>query len=173
MSVYKGMQPRISIERLRLVSKARLARGKIRTASASDGVVDLAAAAELGLIENKGLIALLPEKIHARARKLLNANTLQPVKAKASTLEGTHRKKTEAKWVQKALATVIGPLYYEERRSAGVLLTNILKRQRFAKWVMVQMANDTSQLNKRLTRAGYAEICGLKRGQQWWERCLS
>ena len=45
---------------LRLVSASRLRKGLVRVASSSDGVVDMAAAVELGLINNEGIVVLTP-----------------------------------------------------------------------------------------------------------------
>ena len=55
----------------RLVSASRLRKGLVRVASSSDGVVDMAAAVELGLINDEGIVALIPTKTRIRARKLL------------------------------------------------------------------------------------------------------
>ncbi len=156
----------------RLVSKARLRKGLVRSASASDGIVDLAAAAELGLIENAGLVALLPEETRIRARRLLKANTVLLVTPKATSRDGRHRKSVARALVSEALSTVIGPQYAREMERAGGSPSRWLRANCFAKWVKTQIEDGGSELNRKLTRHGYAEISGLVRGIQWWQRSL-
>lgn len=166
------MKPANIKTRLLLVSKASLGRGLIKVASASDGIVDVAAAAELGLIARVGLVAVLAAKMRTRVSRLLQANVLYPVKPKAITLAGSHRKSIERNMVAKAMPTVIGPLYWEEQQKKCVLFSSALSRGRFSKWVKAQIEQGSSQLNIDLTRQGYADISGLVRSRQWWERCL-
>ena len=163
------MKP-IFLKPLRLISKARLKAGFVRAASSSDGIVDTAAAAELGLIERDGLVSLIPPETRARARRLLKANVLWPVDVKKSTLDGSSLKSIERRQFALALHNVIGLIYLQEQVEKGFSFTTILNRGKFAKWVMKEIKIDTSRLNIELTRNGYLDIVGLVRSKQWWER---
>ena len=159
-------------KRPRLVSKARLRKGLVRIASASDGIVDLAAAAELGLIDDAGLVALIPEEMRIQAWKLLGANTLLPVKAKEATLNGTHLTRTHRHLVEQAIPTVIGQVYWQEKAQMGISLAVAMDRDKFVRWVRKEIQIEGSQLNTSLHRKGYGDICCLVRGKQWWGRRL-
>ena len=157
----------------RLVSASRLRKGLVRVASSSDGVVDMAAAVELGLINNEGIVALIPAKTRIRARKLLQSNVLFPITLKQESLDGSHMKAKQRKLAGRALATVIGPIYWSAKEKDGISLGRAMDRSMFAKWVKAEIENDSSYLNKQLTRQGFHDICGLKRSAQWWMRLLS
>ena len=157
----------------RLVSTSRLRKGLVRLASSSDGIVDVAAAVELGLIDDEGIVALIPTKTRIRALKLLQSNVLFPITLKKKSLVGTHLKAKERKLAGGALATVIGPIYREAKEKGGISLGSAMDRSMFAKWVKAEIENDDSYLNKQLTRRGFLDICGLKRSAQWWMRLLS
>lgn len=144
----------------------------VRTASASDGIVDLAAAAELGLIDDAGLVALIPEARRVQAWKLLGANTVLPVKPKAATLNGSHQTRTQRHLVEQALSAVIGPVYWQEQVQKGISLAVAMDRDKFVRWVRKEIQIDGSQLNTALNRKGYGDICCLVRGKQWWGRRL-
>ncbi len=157
----------------RLVSTSRLRKGLVRLASSSDGIVDVAAAVELGLIDDEGIVALIPTKTRIRALKLLQSNVLFPITLKKKSLVGTHLKAKERKLAGGALATVIGPIYREAKEKGGISLGRAMDRSMFAKWVKAEIENDSSYLNKQLTYQGFFDICGLKRSAQWWMRLLS
>jgi len=154
----------------RLVSKARKRQGLVRTASTTDPIVIAAAAVQKGLLADEGIVRLLPDRIKCRAAKLLGANEVMEVQPKASTLRGDHRTSQVRKQLGIALPTVIGPLYMEAMTLAGVSLTLALQRQRIVRWLKASIEDESGELNKRLTRGGYGDLCGLKRSQQWWER---
>ena len=158
---------------LRLVSASRLRKGLVRVASSSDGVVDMAAAVELGLINNEGIVALIPAKTRIRARKLLQSNVLFPITLKKESLDGSHMKAKQRKLAGRALATVIGLIYWSAKEKDGISLGRAMDRSMFAKWVKAEIENDSSYLNKQLTYQGFFDICGLKRSAQWWMRLLS
>ena len=157
----------------RLVSTSRLRKGLVRLASSSDGIVDVAAAVELGLIDDEGIVALIPTKTRIRALKLLQSNVLFPITLKKKSLVGTHLKAKERKLAGGALATVIGPIYREAKEKGGISLGRAMDRSMFAKWVKAEIEDGGSYLNKQLTRRGFLDICGLKRSAQWWMRLLS
>ena len=156
----------------RLISKARLKAGFVRVASSSDGIVDIAAAAELGLIGRDGLVSLIPPETQARARRLLQANVLWPINVKKSTLNGSNQKSIQRRLIAQALHNVIGPIYSQEQIKKGFSLTTVLNRGKFALWVKKEIQIESSSLNIELTRKGYLDIVGLVRSKQWWERSL-
>jgi hypothetical protein len=166
------MQSLDSQKYFRLLSKSRLKKGLVRVSSSSDGIVDLAAAAELGLIENNGLVALIPEKTRVRAVKLLKANVLFLVKAKQSTVQASNLKQIQRVLVKKAFPTVIGPMYFQTQLEAGFTVSQTLDRMRFAKWVKQQIETNNSNLNLVLAESGFEDICDLVRSAQWWGRLL-
>lgn len=156
----------------RLLSKSRLKKGLVRLSSSSDGIVDIAAAAELGLIENNGLVALIPEKTRVRAKKLLKANVLFLVNPKQSTFQASNLKQIQRVLVKKAFPTVIGPMYFQAQLEAGLTVSQTLNRMRFATWVKHQIETNNSNLNLVLAESGFEDICDLVRSAQWWGRRL-
>jgi len=157
----------------RLVSASRLRKGLVRAASSSDGVVDVAAAVEVGLINDEGIVALIPTKTRIRARKLLRSNVLWPITLKKASNDGKHMKAKHRRVAGEALATVIGPIYWAAKEKRGISLGRAMDRSMFGRWVKNEIENDSSELNKQLNRRGFADICGLNRSAQWWMRLLS
>ena len=156
-----------------LVSASRLRKGLKQTASSSDDIVDVAAAVEVGLIKDEGIVTLIPTKTRMRARKLLKSNVLWPIAFKKKSLDGTHLKAKERKLARNALLTVIGPMYWAAKEQGGISLGRAMDRSMFAKWVKAEIENGSSDLNIQLNRRGFADICGLNRSAQWWMRLLS
>lgn len=158
--------------RLRLVSASRLRKGPVRVASSSDGIVDVAAAVEVGLIDDVGIVALIPVKTRVRARRLLKSNVLRPIALKKNSLRGSHLNARQRELVREALATVIGPMYWAAKAKGGMRFERAMDRTMFAKWVKTEIGTGKSRLNKELTRNGFLDICGLERSVQWWMRLL-
>lgn len=163
----------IRASRLLLVSKKAVIRGEAKVASSSNGIVDIAAAAELGLIENKGLVAAIPERVRAKARKLLLKNELREITSKKSTIRGDHKKASDRSSAYNAISKVIGPMYWHEmEKKTKSKRSQAMSRKRVVDWIRAEIENDASLLNKQLTRCGYAEISGLKRSTRWWLNLL-
>jgi hypothetical protein len=138
--------------------------GLHKVASSSDGIVDVAAMVECGLITRQGLPELLPPAIYERARKLLTHNRLAVIQEKRTPRHelAWQRKKNEAR---AALATVIGPLYGATHQNAIVRALNM---KRFLSWLQAQLREPGSTLNCELIRRGYDELVELQMSDRWW-----
>lgn len=164
-------------KKFRLISKDRLLKnGVLRTASSSDGIVDVVAGLELGGalggVLDAGLVALLPEKTRRQAHRLLKHNTLWPVKPKANTLAGLHETAGARNMVLRALPLVIGPMYWKEKQRKKIGLVQALKRRRIADWIKAEIETPSSALNQALRHSDFSDLRELNRGWQWWYRLL-
>lgn len=154
--------------RLRLVSSSRLRKGLLRTASSSDGIVDVAAAAIQGYVPDSGIVALIPQKTRLQARRLLKSNVLKPIKVRQSF----YSNKSLNEMLEKALSEVIGPMYWTQREKEGIRLARALDRMSIASWIKAEIETPCSALNKQLIKNRLDNICELKRSLQWWMRVL-
>jgi hypothetical protein len=140
--------------------------GRQKTASSSDGLIDIAVAVEMGLIPNAGLPGILHHMNRKRVLRLLKHNTLIRVKSKESTLQGTHHTKALQKLADKALSTVIGQAYWSENQHLGPRAA--LKSKRVIDWIKTNLENKNSPLCTDLVGTPYEDLIGLRRTKRWW-----
>ncbi len=152
-------------KRLRLVSRKTNAKTQRQhVSSSSNGIVDVAAQVELGLIERSGIVTLVPDEVFERARDLLEHNELREVEEKSTPAHRQLNNRIRRMAVE-ALPTVIGPLYGEIHQEKLPLALNL---KRFVRWLQRELATPGSQLNLELQRHNYDDLVELKRGDRWW-----
>ena len=151
------------VKKLRLVRrKPNLTTGQRHVSSASDGIVDVAAQVESGLIEKLGILELLPPALYERARGLLKNNELVPISAKHTPAHelSTRRIRQQAE----AALRLIGRLYWEANNSR----IGALSVKPVVYWLQQQLSDPASRLNKELAASGYDDLVELKRSDRWW-----
>jgi hypothetical protein len=154
-------------DRFVLVSKNKNAKtGRHKTASSSDGLIDIAAAVELGLVPNAGLPGALHYMNRKRVLRLLQHNTVVKIKPKSSTLQGTHQTQALLKLADKALTAVIGQAYWSANQHLGPRAA--LKTARAIDWIKTNLENKTSPLCASLVGSPYEDLIGLHRSKRWW-----
>jgi hypothetical protein len=164
----RNQKPKVTLgDRFVLVSKNKNAKtGRHKTASSSNGLIDIAAAVELGLVPNAGLPGILHHMYRKRVLRLLQHNTVLKVKPKNSTIQGNHQTKGLLKLADKALTAVIGPAYWSANQHLGPRAA--LKTTRVINWIKTNLENKTSPLCISLVRSPYEDIIGLHRSKRWW-----
>lgn len=139
--------------------------GRQKTASSSDGLIDIAVAVEMGFIPYAGLPGILHEMNRKRVLRLLEHNTVVRVKPKASTLQGTHHTKALQKLADKAITT-IGQEYWATNQHLGPRAA--LKTSRVIDWIKTNLENKNSPLCTGLVGSPYEDLIGLRRTKRWW-----
>ncbi len=145
--------------------------GKRKTASSSDGLIDIAAAVYLGQIPSKGLPGLLLELQKDRVIRLLRKNTVKLVKPKRATVDGNHATRVASRLAQDALPVAIGPAYLEAHKQVG--LKESLKTKTVIRWIKTNLEDPTSRLCCSLAGTKYQDLIGLKRNNRWWRNLLN
>lgn len=140
--------------------------GRQKTASSSDGLIDIAAAVEMRLIPNAGLPGILHHMNRKRVQRLLEHNTVVKVKPKNATLQGTHQTQALQKLADKALSTVIGQAYWSANQHLGPRAA--LKTTRVIDWIKTNLENKNSSLCNNLVDTPYEDLIGLRRTKRWW-----
>ena len=140
--------------------------GRQKTASSSDGLIDIAVAVEMRLIPNAGLPGILHRMNQKRVLRLLKHNTVVKVKPKNSPLLGTHHTKALLKLADKALSTVIGQAYWSANQHLGPRAA--LKTTRVIDWIKTNLENQNSPLCNGLVGTPYEDLIGLHRTKRWW-----
>jgi len=140
--------------------------GKQKTSSSSDGLIDIAAAVQLGLIPSEGLPGALLCINQKRVSRLLRHNTVVLVKPKIATITGIHATTSTLKLAEKALADVLGPAYWKANKHLG--LKTALKTRRVIPWIKVNLENTGSALCTSLIGTNYEDLIGLEHSQRWW-----
>jgi hypothetical protein len=140
--------------------------GKQKTASSSDGIIDIAAAVHLGLVPSVGLPGLLLKVKNKRVIKLLTHNTVIMVKPKQATVNETHITKSTWGLAKEALPDAIGPAYWEANKHLGVKAA--LKTRQVISWIKSNLENEESKLCDGLRRTKYQNLVGVKRSRRWW-----
>ena len=140
--------------------------GRQKTASSSDGLIDIAAAVEMRLIPNAGLPGILHHMNRKRVQRLLKHNTVVKVKPKNATLQGTHRTQALLKLADKALSTVIGQAYWSANQHLGPRAA--LSTTRVIDWIKTNLENQSSPLCNELVGTPYEDLIGLRRTKRWW-----
>jgi hypothetical protein len=152
-------------KRLRLVSRKLSAKTQRQhVSSSSDGIVDVAAQVEMGLIERNGIVALLPDEVFERAKGLLEHNELKEVKEKLTPAHRQLNNRVKLAAIE-ALPKVIGPLYGEIHQEN---LPRALNLQRFTTWLQRELETPGSRLNLELERHNYDDLVELQRSDRWW-----
>ena len=140
--------------------------GRQKTASSSDGLIDIAVAVEMGLIPNAGLPGILLHMNRKRVLRLLKHNTIVKVRPKSSTVQGTHQTQALQKLADKALSTVIGQAYWSANQHLGP--SAALKTTRVIDWIKTNLENKKSPLCADLVGTPYEDLIGLRRTKRWW-----
>ena len=140
--------------------------GRQKTASSSDGLIDIAVAVEMRLIPNAGLPGILHHMNRKRVQRLLKHNTVVKVKPKNATLQGTHRTQALLKLADKALSTVIGQAYWSANQHLGPRAA--LSTTRVIDWIKTNLENQSSPLCNELVGTPYEDLIGLRRTKRWW-----
>jgi len=144
----------------RLVNKKS---GKL--ASSTSWLIDLAACS-LALGTSGGIASLLPLK---KAAKLMLNNELRPVRRQKSHKEVNYTaiSRTELRnLAQKAMPVIA--VYYTVRAIPNRHPSSV-NRKGFVAWIVREMANPNSGLNKHLIKsADFAGLAETKRSDRWW-----
>lgn len=149
--------------------------GRHKVASSSDGIIDVAAAVHVGLVNDDGLPGLLYRAKEKRVVKLLLNNFVGRVNPKTNTISSEqaiseHATSAARFELRRAFAKEIGALYFKQvlgKVKSGRDLERAFKPKAVVNWLISEIENPKSELNKVL-KINYFHLAELKRCRRWW-----